>query len=298
MTEYFNITCRGARHKSERTTCQDYSSALSKKNISIAIVADGHGGRPYFRSNTGSKFAVEAAKSCLKQFEKTLDKSIFKDKKKLCFASYEELSKEERESKEYQILQELFHSIHELWKQKINNDIAKHPFTDKELARVPEEYRTRLGKKAESFWPYGTTLIACLQTDEYWMMLQIGDGLAVTLDGKKWNQPIPKDKKCHDNITTSLCDRYAAEGFRVYFESGEHRPDAIFLCTDGMEKVFASMDKHVAYYHAMIDVLREAGKDTLIETMKQILPDFSLLSSGDDISIACICNNFDLPFLD
>lgn len=290
MTEYFNITCKGERHKIEGTPCQDYSLSLSKNGITIAIVCDGHGSKPYFRSDIGARFAAEAASSCLQQFEKTFRPTLLNGKTKLCFAPANDLSKEERETIEYSIFQQLFESIHSKWKQKIHDDIATHPYSEAERHTIPNEYRNRLEQKADALWPYGTTLLAYMQTKDYWIALQIGDGIVISHNNKQWSKPIPDDKKCHDNITSSLCYNKAADDFRLYYEADGLFPDFIFLTTDGMEKVFTSVDKQALYNQRMIDVLREAGKDKLIETLSILLPEFSQLSSGDDISIACVCN--------
>ena len=48
--------------------------------MSIAIVCDGHGGARYFRSDVGSRFAVDATTECVQAFVSEIDVNLFKDK--------------------------------------------------------------------------------------------------------------------------------------------------------------------------------------------------------------------------
>ena len=48
--------------------CQDSSAHKVGDNYAIAVVADGHGSKKHFRSNIGSKFAVEATLETIANF--------------------------------------------------------------------------------------------------------------------------------------------------------------------------------------------------------------------------------------
>jgi hypothetical protein len=52
-----------------------------------------------------------------------------------------------------------------------------------------------------------------------------------------------KDKKCHDNITTSLCDFDVINEFRFCYNGDGPFPYAVFLCSDGLENSFKTVDK-------------------------------------------------------
>ena len=52
--------CKGASHEISGKVCQDYCQAEVTDSYTIGVVSDGHGGDRYFRSDVGSKSAVEA----------------------------------------------------------------------------------------------------------------------------------------------------------------------------------------------------------------------------------------------
>ena len=49
----------GTKYAAKNWNCQDSSGAVEFDNIQVIAVADGHGGSDYFRSEIGSKLAVE-----------------------------------------------------------------------------------------------------------------------------------------------------------------------------------------------------------------------------------------------
>ena len=56
--------CKGASHEVSGKVCQDYCQAEVTDSYTIGVVSDGHGGDRYFRSDVGSKSAVEATLEC------------------------------------------------------------------------------------------------------------------------------------------------------------------------------------------------------------------------------------------
>ena len=71
-------SCQGESHILINKVCQDSSFSTTTDNISIAIVCDGHGGARYFRSDVGSKMAVEAIKDCVYTFVNNVDLKLLK----------------------------------------------------------------------------------------------------------------------------------------------------------------------------------------------------------------------------
>jgi serine/threonine protein phosphatase PrpC len=61
MIKAYSFSCQGESHKVTDKVCQDYSMAVADDSLSVAIVCDGHGGEPYFRSDVGAEYAAEAA---------------------------------------------------------------------------------------------------------------------------------------------------------------------------------------------------------------------------------------------
>jgi hypothetical protein len=64
----FAQTSIGASHLSRELICQDSSLCGDFENYSFAAAADGHGSLCYLRTDRGSKYAVECAAECVKEF--------------------------------------------------------------------------------------------------------------------------------------------------------------------------------------------------------------------------------------
>ena len=60
MIDAFHYSCEGESHKAINKVGQDYSFSSIVDDLAVAIVCDGHGGDRYFRSDIGSRCAVEA----------------------------------------------------------------------------------------------------------------------------------------------------------------------------------------------------------------------------------------------
>ena len=73
-------SCQGESHILSNKVCQDSSYSSTSDTMSIAIVCDGHGGTRYFRSDVGSRFAVDATTECVQAFVSEIDVNLFKDK--------------------------------------------------------------------------------------------------------------------------------------------------------------------------------------------------------------------------
>ncbi len=173
----FNITVEGASHVEQNKVCQDNSTSYVDENCAIIIVADGHGADECFRSEIGSKFAVEVTKSVLKKVAKAEN---FKDN----INSYKE-------------------EIVNKWNEKVLQHFNENPFELGNLNNYKEAY--------------GTTLIAVIQLENLTLGLQIGDGICVVVnENGEYTQPMPIDEKCFLNETTSLCDENPLESFRHF----------------------------------------------------------------------------------
>lgn len=69
----FAFSEQGYNHIKVGKECQDASGAYSDDDMSIIVVADGHGSDNYPRTARGSSFAVDAAIAAIKEFvEKTV----------------------------------------------------------------------------------------------------------------------------------------------------------------------------------------------------------------------------------
>lgn len=279
----YNKSVEGTSHIENGRPCQDYSISQSFEKGSIVVISDGHGGETYVRSQVGSKLACEIAVEETKYFV-TTNYDVLKSKGIMPIA-YSPDSREVQDP----LFNTLFTAIHNEWHNAIVEDSQKNGFTDEE--------RIKLGnvdiKKA-----YGCTLIVAVKTMDFTFMYQLGDGRIFTITPfiRRWQQPVPWDSQCEDNITTSLCNKNPIERFRYYLNSNENQPFAIFLCSDGIEDcfegqhnaMFESEKMEVEYTEILSNFLQEENFDDLCA---EFLSKESALGSKDDMSIAFIIDD-------
>lgn len=276
---------QGASHKKTGKVCQDYAFARFKEEIdryAVAIVSDGHGSNNHFRSDKGSKMAVEAAEEAINEFMKNFLKDSFC--KKLLDSHMPD-----------EVMRQLKTSIIYKWRAKIKEDRDKNPFTEEELQLMAPDARNKYEKNKETYFvkAYGATLIAVVVYPEhFWFGLQIGDGKCVArYANERFDQPIPWDEKCFLNVTTSLCDEKPLENFRHCFRT-DNFPTAIFVGSDGVDDSFVNEEDLYGFYREVIRTCQEKKfkEKACRKELDDFLPMMSEKGSGDDISISGIIN--------
>lgn len=184
-------------------------------------------------------------------------------------------------------LQEVANSVKRLPRDTMRTESVVRAVTFSILARWHEAVDVVRG--SDEVKTFGCTLIAYLQTPEYWIGLQIGDGkFAIKTKDGKWTQPIPWDDRCIINFTTSMCDEDAASEFRSAV--GFRRPDAIFLSSDGIDSTFDDGELLYNFYAHVMDSALTDGRKKIVSEMPQFLSHFSEVGSRDDMSLAVIIN--------
>jgi serine/threonine protein phosphatase PrpC len=277
----YHARARGESHKESKPQkpCQDFAYSFRNKGTSLIAVADGHGGERYFRSERGSKFAVEAVIKCIAQF--TLDIK----KKNIS----EELFDETFQSG---LLAQLAQSIVGEWRRKVAEDFKAEPFSEYEYIGVPEKYRLRYRNGEDIEKAYGTTLLAVLQMDDLlWLGLHIGDGRCVTIDSRgEYSQPIPWDEKCFLNRTTSLCGDDAESDFRFRLLPAGRIPLATFIASDGIDDSFSYANDfeqlYQNFYRNIVKLFISKPVKSAKKEIKAFLPVLSQKGSRDDMSVA------------
>lgn len=252
MMRTFALSQLGASHLLTSKPCQDASLSVETADYAMAIVADGHGGEAYFRSDRGSLMAVEAAQDVLTRFLISTDNlSAF--------------------PADHNWQRQLAAAILTDWQQRIEADYRQDPFdTDSRWQKA-----------------YGTTLIAVVRTQKYLLGLHIGDGRCVAIDAQGTaKQPIPWDKRCFLNRTTSMCDVNALNEFRFCILH-KHLPKAVFVGTDGVEDCFADNRGLYDFYKVVLQNLT-TDFEQAVSDLRDYLPQMSQKGSKDDISIAGI----------
>ena len=270
MAEYYQFahSVQGYNHIKVNKVCQDASGECHFEDVSIIAVADGHGSDNYIRTDRGSKFAVSAALTAIKDFVQE--------------ARENHLSAVPDSETE---LIQISKNILARWYTQVDNDIACEPFQPEELAKVSEKYKQRYASGQYNAKAYGTTLIAVCMTSEGWFGIHIGDGKCVELlENGTLCEPIPWDEACEQNITTSICDSDAIEEFRYVIQKDS--PAAIFIGSDGIDDSYSSeMELHELYRNIFI-VFAEHGAEVGSNEVRDYLPKITRRGSGDDVSIA------------
>lgn len=288
--KHFSFSCQGASHIASEKPCQDSSASYSEDGVSIIVVADGHGGERYFRSDIGSKICTEVTINAIKQFITLSDTSIFHGSP---FTQVSSIIGENSLGKLNDVdnaLRRLFASIILAWNQEIEKYTLENPPTDIEVEKVAPEYIKSLSQGIALEKIYGCTLMAYVQTPEFWFAFHLGDGKCVSFhqgESSLWKEPIPWDEKCFLNKTTSICDSEALDEFRYCYQGNGHYPAAIFLGSDGMDDSFGPIENLVDFYMQVIKLLAK-DEDAAIKSIIETLPVLSKRGSQDDVSVAFI----------
>jgi len=217
-----------------------------------AAVSDGHGGAAYYRSEVGSRLAIDVAKATLGRFLGTPDPS-------------DDVAA---------IVTELLTA----WREAVMQDLAGHP--------VDSEW---IESEQEKLLPYGATLAAVAIRPDRLIALQIGDGdmLFGYSDGTV-ERPLPNDEGLFGEQTYSLCLDDAARRFRVRARrrvDGQPWPDFVMLSTDGISKSFADEKTFLSIARDYRASVRKMGLRSVLDQLEKWLGDVSQRGSGDDVTL-------------
>lgn len=295
----FDSHCQGESHKATDKPCQDYSySHIDENGLAIAVVCDGHGGKRYFRSDVGARFATEIIANNVKEFVNNIDESLIVGQPFTQHAAVQTEIDNHDFHKERPIntaFRQLFASIISQWQQRIEQHAAKTPLTEKEITQVEEQYRKEFqsGYKLEKI--YGCTLMTYVSTPKYWFAFHLGDGKMISFDNDaRWQEPVLWDERCFLNKTTSICDSDALNEFRYTYQGDGNFPVAVFLGSDGMDDSFGEEINLVNFYVQVAKSIDRDGHEAALAEVKETLPLLSKRGSQDDMSVACVYNKIKL----
>jgi len=309
----FAVHVIGGSHIKKGTVCQDHSGFYEDNNAHITIVADGHGDSTCFRSDLGSKFAVECAMEGIKNFIKFIDRYHEKPNGKSEVKLFGPNIYPARKKFENLLRDNLIKFIVASWNNRVLDHFSRNPFSKEELDSIDsEKYRTRYEDAQKIFnetgstseivsKAYGATLIAAAMTNEYWFGFHIGDGRFTVLykDGTG-EQPVPWDEKCYLNVTTSISDNDILDrehGVRIYFSYNAEKeaPIAVYLCTDGIDDNYPVEESEnrkqlVRLYRTISLAYADDGYDSTCKQLKELADNFAIKGKGDDTSVGLIIN--------
>lgn len=293
MKEYraFHFESIGASHLKKGTVCQDAGAASEAEDYRLAVVCDGHGGEDYFRSDRGSRMAVQAFCECVEkafspQPRKWLRRKAAHLKNKATdFAEALNACTTQKEIDEQ--LAWFARSVVARWNLLVEEDLAVNPFREEELAAISDKAKARYEAGEGLHKAYGTTLLGAVLTEDFWFGIHIGDGKCVVFDSDgNPAEPIPWDEQCFLNTTTSICDSAALQEFRFFFNRA--LPTAIFVGSDGIDDCFADEERLYNFYRVVLTSFATEETERAQRELKEYLPVLSAKGSGDDMSIAAI----------
>lgn len=296
--------CQGESHKSTEKPCQDFALAEKTDSYSVAIVCDGHGGERYFRSQYGSEFAVKITRDAIGKFIESISESTLNEGKANVFAgapftaySSATATEESLDGGAHKALRWLFSSIISQWNDAIANHAQENDLDEWEQNHVEEKYKEEFQQKrkqpdATYEKTYGCTLMAYVQTPDYWFAFHLGDGKCVAMkkteEGLVCWHPIPWDDKCFLNKTTSICDSEALDEFRYCYQGDGEFPLAVFLGSDGMDDSYGDGDNLNNFYIELYKLILNKGKESALKELVRDLPLISAKGSKDDMSVAVV----------
>lgn len=275
-------TVRGASHERKKLPNQDYGDFYQPNENKLPIIlaiSDGHGSAKSFRSDRGSRFAVETAMELLKGL---VD---------------QESDRENISAVKDYVNDKLPQKIVSKWKEKVDGDLKNNDFTSEELENLEKEEGIKVrqsledNKKDRKYVVYGATLLAVLLTEDYNLYLQLGDGdiLSVDIWGKT-TRPIVKDENMIANETYSLCMKDAWQYINNHFVTytQESKRPMILVCTDGYANSFDREEKFIKIGKDYLDMIRQQTFDEVASQLQSFLEQTSQAGSGDDITFGLI----------
>lgn len=263
----FKAVAPGFSHN--QRNCQDAADAVVLGSAAIALVADGHGSRRHFRSAKGADIAVQVAREGITRFIEDTRGNL---------------------KKIGENLQHLKGHIIYRWREEVLRDITQRPFTEAEI-EICAENNMNPEDENDKAVIYGSTLVGAAIAEEFWFVIQIGDGecVVITDAGTAEIGIGEKDKRLAFGRTTSLCNADALDSFRD--NCGRHII-GIIVASDGVTDSFIRNDREDKYKDFTLKLLENFVKfpDTAEQELRDFLPKLSERGSKDDVALAGIFN--------
>ena len=299
-----HLSVPGASHVRQGIPGQDSSASgtLDNGGWAYLVVADGHGSKAYFRSDRGSRFAVESLVAVFTSFPAYLEKLSLEP------GSPQAMSHWQNESPAKVLGQ---------WRERVLGDLVADPpllpgknATEKALGRYLDDalernwwagvgdlvgrirersYRRAAEPDRPESWElqaYGTTLLGVLVGPSAMFWLQLGDGALVKIASRRTSYLAPPPPEAFANETPSMCDNEAIQRMQVGAEplvAGRH-PALLLLATDGIPNSYSTQEGFFEFCRDLLGFAED--HESLIRNLERWLPEISKKGSGDDMSVA------------
>jgi serine/threonine protein phosphatase PrpC len=199
MFKGFKAIARGESHKEKEMPCQDAVFFKQYKNGGIIAVADGHGSEKHFRSDSGAALAVDIAFNTMLEFTNILADEMKKTRKNRA-----DMERFFAASVNEARINQIERTVISRWRGAVIEHYRAHPLSDEEC-ELCSKLNLDTNDENTQVRFYGTTLLTALLTDDFWFVIQIGDGRCVIINArKKAYFPALDDEALGFGKTTSL----------------------------------------------------------------------------------------------
>ncbi|GAA2082276.1 PP2C family serine/threonine-protein phosphatase [Streptomyces albiaxialis] len=233
----------------------------------VLAVADGHGSAPHFRSDLGSRWAVEAFAG-------------------LALGFAERAVSHRTSERHWGVLRTEAQTLPQQLVHRWRGKALLHDGNSPARGGLPPA-ATEGRPPARDLTPYGTTLLGAVVTDWLTVCWQLGDGDVVLVDaGGVPRSPLDVGEELGDE-TDSLCEAEAWRQTRTHWEpvTGEGgRPPAVLLSTDGLAKSFADRAGFLEFAGGVTQRAAEQGVAAVQEQLADWLGRAGRFS-GDDTTL-------------
>ncbi|WP_188113405.1 protein phosphatase 2C domain-containing protein [Nocardioides humilatus] len=250
----------GSVHVRDHLPLQDSIHTWTNGVQAVVAVADGHGHRAHFRSDTGSALATVSAVEELRRVLGDLtDPETAAD-----------------------VVATAAAAIVDTWVAKVEHHIEANPYDgsdDRQAAALHDPLR-----------PYGTTILAAAVTGDLLVVLQIGDGDSVIVtDQGEAMRAVPDDPQLDGLHTSSLCEPDPLSALRTAVIDTRVEDVALaFLCTDGFGTSRVDAE---GWWRQTGEQLVDFGRTRGLDWMRDQLPGWleePAQIGGDDTSMVII----------
>lgn len=263
-----SATTIGSVHVRDELPIQDavHTWTSPESGQAVVAVADGHGHKYHFRSDTGAALAVV---SVIEEVRRILPAvaAVGADR-----------------DAAWGLLRGAAGGLVDTWTAKVRHHAEAHPFSDAEL---------ELGAGEDPLRPYGTTVLAAAAVGGLALFLQIGDGDMVLVSGDGTaSRPLPEDPDLDGLHTSSLCQPRPLDALRLAVLDVRERDVAlVFLCTDGFSR--SRVDSQGWWRQTgeqLLEFARARGLGWVREQLPEWLAEPALIG-GDDTTMALLVRN-------
>lgn len=258
-------TTIGSVHVRDQLPLQDAVLSWSDYEAGQAViaVADGHGHKLHFRSDTGAALAVICAVEELRRI----------------LAELAKVGDGADHDAALDLVRAAGAALVDNWVAKVEHHIEAHPYSPAE---------DELGASADPLRAYGSTILATAAVGDLVVFLQIGDGDSVLVSAAgDASRPLPEDPDLDGLHTSSLCQVRPVDALRVAVVDARVDDVAlVFLCTDGFGRSRVDADGWWRQTgEQLLDFSRSRGLVWVREQLPEWLAEPAKIG-GDDTTLA------------